>query len=319
MNLHKGTVQVLVLFASAFLFISLACSNSQETPASEPQLAMEPGVLAAKSDASPAIAPTTTKAPVLTQRPTSTIEPTSTNSPTATLPPTATPRPTPNPRPIATPIPSATATSERRASAVRRTEPDAKATNTRAVQITVEAGTYHTHELQAAADGYINFRFQSVKAGQPSELLDIGFQIIYQEWLLFQAERMTSFAASVPVQEHGEYQFLFDNTDSILAGKSISLRLSWSREPSWYVLPYFGEHKDTDECRSIEEIYEESGPVLSAGQLLSIFLAVASGNWLVALIDGLGPILVNELTDSDRAANLDNASLAVALWGCGVP
>lgn len=58
-------------------------------------------------------------------------------------------------------------------------------------QFTVPAGDIYIYEIRSPGDGYINYRFASVKDENTSELLDIDFGLEDEFGTLFQGDDLT--------------------------------------------------------------------------------------------------------------------------------
>ena len=201
--------------------------------------------------------------------------------------PTATPRPTATRRPTATPE-------------LMGSE-----------QFTVPAGDIHTYEIQSPGDGYINYQFTSVKDGNTSELLDIDFELSVGSWVWFKGDDLTKFIASSRVKSGVRYTFQFDNTSSIFAGKVINLNFRWSTQPldNFPVIPYWGQHENTDRCQQAKQA-QASGDAALFGAALSIGVAAFTGDWFSSLGSLLRLFLSSDQTDP--------ASKAIVMWGCGI-
>ena len=295
LNPHK---RILALcwagLVAALLIAALACASSEQpagptetTAASNDQATIDAGVSATIQAMQSATesAPT----PTATLRPTATRQPTATPRPTATRRPTATPRPTVTRRPTAAP----------------------SFTIGGSEQFTIPAGDSYTYEVQSPRDGYINYQFTSVKAGNTSELLDIDFELRDGFEVGFQGNDLTQFIAGSPVESGRKYTFRFDNTSSFFAGKIITFDFWWSSQPldDFPVTPYWGQYATTDRCQQAKQS-KASGDAERLGRALSMAVAVFSGNWPGALAGGIGLYM-----SMDQA---NSASNAIGKWGCGI-
>lgn len=179
------------------------------------------------------------------------------------------------------------------------------------------AGDYLAYEIESSADGYINYEFQSVKSNNPSEFLDIGFRVSNQEWILFQADKLTFIAASMQVKKGEEYHFLFDNTSSLFADKEVTFALSHSDRPSHPRLPNFGEYEGSDICNQIESTLDKLISAVEIENLIALAIATYSGDWLRVIVEGLmlSAAIYEANTEGDTALN--QAGYAIAVWGCG--
>ena len=122
--------------------------------------------------------------------------------------------------------------------------------------------------------------------------------------------------ASIQVDKGEEYQFWFDNTSSLFAGKAVSFRHSWSSEPIYPVMPYFGEHEDTETCAQLKSQYVDEG--FPVGALINLAFAVGSGNWLGAILPALELYISATQTEPLSGTILDKASRTALWWACGV-
>ena len=308
---------------AALLVAALACAPSEQpagttetTAASNDQATIDAGVSAtiqAMQSATEA-APT----PTATPRPTATRPPTATPRPTATRPPTATPRPTATPQPTATPRPTATRQPTATPRPTATLQPTATTDLTADItvtggseQFTVPARDSYTYEIQSPTDGYINYQFTSVNAGDTSEFLDIDFELRDGSEVSFQGDGLTQFIASSPVESGGEYTFRFDNESSIFAEKIIDLDFQWSSQPldDFPVTPSWGQYETTERCQEAKQ----SKAAVDADRLratLSMGIAAFKGDWLGVLAGGVGLYMSRDEANS--------ASNAIGKWGCGI-
>ena len=249
---------------AALLVASLACAPSEQaagtteiTATADHQATIEAGV-AATIQAMESLTESAPSPTVITARQIS--QPTAAPRPTATRQPTATPRPTATRRPTATP-------------GIIGSQ-----------QFTVPAGDIYTYEIQSPGDGYINYRFTSVKDGNTSELLDIDFELSVGSWVWFKGDDLTKFIASSRVKSGVSYTFQFDNTSSIFAGKVVYLNFRWSTQPldNFPVIPYWGQHENTDRCQQAKQA-QASGDAALFGAALSIGVAAFTGDWFSSL------------------------------------
>ena len=308
---------------AALLVAALACATSEQpagptetTAASNDQATIDAGVSATIQAMQSATesAPTPTAAPRLT----ATRPPTATPMPTATPLPTATPQPTATPRPTATPLPTTTsqptATPQPTATRPPTATPDITIEITEtggSEQFTVPARDSYVYEIQSPADGYLNYRFTSVNAGDTSEFLDIDFELLDGSEVSFQGDGLTQFIASSPVESGGEYTFRFDNESSIFAGKIIDLEFQWSIQPldDFPVTPSWGQYETTERCQEAKQ----SKAAVDADRLwttLTMGVAAYRGDWLRLMMGGV------DLYRSMEQAN--SASNAIGKWGCGI-
>ena len=276
---------------AALLFASLACAPSEQaagtteiTATADHQATIEAGV-AATIQAMESLTESAPSPTVITARQIS--QPTAAPRPTATRQPMATPRPTATRRPTATPE-------------LMGSE-----------QFTVPAGDIHTYEIQSPGDGYINYQFTSVKDGNTSEFLDIDFELSVGSWVWFKGDDLTKFIASSRVKSGVRYTFQFDNTSSIFAGKVVYLKFRWSTQPldNFPVIPYWGQHENTDRCQQAKQA-QASGDAALFGAALSIGVAAFTGDWFSSLGSLLSLFLSSDQTDP--------ASKAIVMWGCGI-
>lgn len=276
---------------ATLLVASLACALTEQvagtteiTATADHQATIEAGV-AATIQAMESLTESAPSPTVITARQIS--QPTAAPRPTATRQPTATPRPTATRRPTATPE-------------LMGSE-----------QFTVPAGDIHTYEIQSPGDGYINYQFTSVKDGNTSELLDIDFELSVGSWVWFKGDDLTKFIASSRVKSGVRYTFQFDNTSSIFAGKVINLNFRWSTQPldNFPVIPYWGQHENTDRCQQAKQA-QASGDAALFGAALSIGVAAFTGDWFSSLGSLLRLFLSSDQTDP--------ASKAIVMWGCGI-
>ncbi len=293
--------------ACAILALSLACGGAQEASTPRPQLTIESE--AAKN----VLAIQVTPEPVATVVQTPTQKPTLTLAPTPTLRPTVTPRPTASPHPTAIPRPTATS----QAAITQRGATIQEANGTITERFIVDAGNYSTYEIQSAADGYINFEFQSLNLNNPTEPLDIGFEISSNEWHVFQADELIFFAASIQAERGEEYQFLFDNASSLFAGKTVTLVLSRSNRPSYPLLPKFGEYEGSESCKQINSTLEQSISAIDIDNVITLAIAAYSGDWLGIIVEGLVMSAAIYQANVGGDAALNKAAYAIAAWGCG--
>ena len=300
-----------LLLVAALLVANLACNTQQEvtrvvevTSTPDPQAAIEGSVSGTIQATQPTAEPTPPPTATPTRKPTATPVPSPTPLPTATPQPTpaATPVPSPTPLPTATPQPTPTATPE--------------SSSVQSERFLVDAGNIVYNIIQAPEDGYINYEIDSVKDGNPSEPLDINFVISDQSWILFQANNITWFVASIQVDKGEEYQFLFDNTSSLFAGKAVSFRYSWSSQPIYPVMPYFGEHEDTDTCKQLEALPSSEGIPIET--LLQMGFAAYTGDWFSLAMSVLELYISINQSDLVGATNSDKAGYATLLWACGI-
>lgn len=314
----------------AALFIAaLACAASEQpaiptetTAASNDQATIDAGVSATIQAMQSATesAPTPTAAPRLTatRPPTATPMPTATPLPTATPQPTATSRPTATPQPTATPLPTATrqptATPQPTATRPPTATPDITIEITEtggSEQFTVPARDSYVYEIQSPMDGYINYRFTSVNAGDTSEFLDIDFELRDGSEVSFRGDGLTQFIASSQVESGGEYTFRFDNESSIFAEKIIDIEFQWSSQPldDFPVTPSWGQYETTERCQEAKQ----SKDAVDADRLwttLTMGVAAYRGDWLRLMMGGV------DLYRSMEQAN--SASNAIGKWGCGI-
>lgn len=276
---------------AALLVASLACAPSEQaagtteiTATAGHQATIEAGV-AATIQAMESLTESAPSPTVITARQIS--QPTAAPRPTATRRPTATPRPTATRQPTATP-------------GIIGSQ-----------QFTVPAGDIYTYEIQSPGDGYINYQFTSVKDGNTSELLDIDFELSVGSWVWFKGDDLTKFIASSRVKSGVRYTFQFDNTSSIFAGKVVYLNFRWSTQPldNFPVIPYWGQHENTDRCQQAKQA-QASGDAALFGAALSIGVAAFTGDWFSSLGSLLRLFLSSDQTDP--------ASKAIVMWGCGI-
>ena len=276
---------------AALLVASFACAPSEQaagtteiTATADPQATIEAGV-AATIQAMESLTESAPSPTVITARQIS--QPTATPRPTATRQLTATPRPTATRQPTATP-------------GIIGSQ-----------QFTVPAGDIYTYEIQSPGDGYINYQFTSVKDGNTSELLDIDFELSVGSWVWFKGDDLTKFIASSRVKSGVRYTFQFDNTSSIFAGKVVYLNFRWSTQPldNFPVIPYWGQHENTDRCQQAKQA-QASGDAALFGAALSIGVAAFTGDWFSSLGSLFRLFLSSDQTDP--------ASKAIVMWGCGI-
>ena len=314
---------------AALLIAALACAASEQpagptetTAASNDQATIDAGVSATiqamqsatestptptATTARPTSQPTATPRPPATRpQPTATPQSTATRKPTATPQPTATPRPTATRQPTATPQPTET----RQPTATTDLAADITVAGG-SEQFTVPARDSYVYEIQSPMDGYVNYQFTSVNAGDTSEFLDIDFELHTGSAVSFQGNGLTQFIASSPVESGGKYTFRFDNESSIFAGKIIDLNFQWSSQPldDFPVTPSWGQYETTERCQEAKE----SKAAVDADRLwttLTMGIAAYRGDWLRLMMGSV------DLYRSMEQAN--SASNAIGKWGCGI-
>ena len=291
------------LVAIALILAALACTRTVQVVVT---------VTPQPADANtPAPAQTANTLPA-TERPlpTATRQPTAAPRPTATRRPTATPRPTATRRPTATPRPTAT----RRTTAT----PRPRASTIETARFTVAASDAYYYTIQIGDSGFLNYEFGAVNAGNQSQPLDINFAISEPRGTLFFADRLTSFAGSIPVQKGKDYVFLFGNAFSLFAGKEVTFRYNWSSQPSHEVTPYFGDHSNSARCQQLRTDYRPSGNNLPAETLPALAISAYSGDWFSLIMPVFEILLSSSQTNASGMTEADKAGLAIALWGCGI-
>ena len=239
------------LVAIALILAALACTRTVQvvvTVTPQPADANTP----APAQTANTLRATERPLPTATRQPTAAPRPTATRRPTASRRRDATPNgntaangdaPNGNRRPTATPRPTAT----RRTTAT----PRPRASTIETARFTVAASDAYYYTIQIGDSGFLNYEFGAVNAGNQSQPLDINFAISEPRGTLFFADRLTSFAGSIPVQKGKDYVFLFGNAFSLFAGKEVTFRYNWSSQPSHAVTPYFGDHSNSARCQQL--------------------------------------------------------------------
>ena len=86
----------------------------------------------------------------------------------------------------------------------------------------ISAGDQETHRIRIPADGYLNFRYNSVKHNNESEELDIGFELNATNGKRISHAKIRH-SESFRVDNGEVVTFTFDNSYSLFAGKKVYL------------------------------------------------------------------------------------------------
>lgn len=315
MTLRFPLIAAASLVAIALILAALACTRTVQvvvTPTPEQEDANRP----AATQTANTLVPTATPPPTPTRRPTSTPRPTVTRQPTSTSLVRTTGTRTSSRRPTATPMVRALGT--RTATRQPTATPRSRVSTTETERFMVDAGNTYHYTIQIADSGFLNYEFAAVNSGNRSQQLDINFAITEPRGTLFFANRVTSFAGSIPVQGSKEYVFLFDNAFSLFAGKEVTFKFNWSSRPSREVTPYFGEHANSARCQQLRENNQPSGDEFPVETLATLAVSAFTGDWFSAIVGGLQLFLSSSQTDASGVTGADKAGLAIATWGCGI-